>query len=81
MQFGKFVICINHDPIKYVNIFYFIHFDLSPIVYDIQQMVEQLNWLPDPITPAAGMELEKLSFLGPFFSLSVFAEDNVSSKS
>ena len=42
------------------------------------QIVHQSNWLPDPVSPAHGMELEKLSFLGPFFSLSVFAEDNVS---
>ena len=42
------------------------------------QIVEQCNWLPDPLSPAHGMELEKLSFLGPFFALSVFAEDNVS---
>ena len=41
-------------------------------------MVQLENWLPDPLSPAAGMELEKLAFLGPFFSLSVFAEDNVS---
>jgi len=34
------------------------------------------NFLPDSITPACGMELAKLSFLGPFFSLSVFAEDS-----
>lgn len=47
--------------------------------FSLSQLVEQPNWLPDPITPAAGMELEKLSFLGPFFSLSVFAEDSVSS--
>ena len=42
------------------------------------QIVEQPNWLPDPITEAQGMELEKLSYLGPFFALSVFAEDSVS---
>lgn len=29
------------------------------------------------MTAATGMELEKLSFLGPFLSLSVFAEDNM----
>ena len=42
------------------------------------QIVSQSNWLPDSVTPAAGKEVEKLSFLGPFLALSVFAEDNVS---
>ena len=42
-------------------------------------MVQLSNWLPDVFTQAAGMEVAKLSFLGPFFALSVFAEDNVSS--
>lgn len=39
-------------------------------------IVQQSNWLPDSATPGAGKELEKLSFLGPFLALSVFAEDN-----
>jgi hypothetical protein len=43
------------------------------------QMVQLSNWLPDVFTQAAGMEVAKLSYLGPFFALSVFAEDNVSS--
>ncbi|XP_002737351.1 ubiquitin conjugation factor E4 B [Saccoglossus kowalevskii] len=33
-------------------------------------------WLPKPITNAVGRELQRLSFLGSFFSLSVFAEDD-----
>jgi hypothetical protein len=43
------------------------------------QMTQQDNWLPEAMSQATGMELEKLSLLGPFLSLSVFAEDNVSS--
>ncbi|RUS76022.1 hypothetical protein EGW08_016227, partial [Elysia chlorotica] len=39
-------------------------------------MVQQSNWLPDPITQAEGTEIEKLSLLGPFLALSVFAEDD-----
>ncbi|ELT92164.1 hypothetical protein CAPTEDRAFT_182882 [Capitella teleta] len=35
------------------------------------------NFLPSALTSAQGMELQKISFLGPFFSLSVFAEDGV----
>ena len=42
-------------------------------------MTEQTNFLPHPLTDAAGFEIEKMSLLGPFLSLSVFAEDNVSS--
>ncbi|XP_022090328.1 ubiquitin conjugation factor E4 B-like isoform X2 [Acanthaster planci] len=34
------------------------------------------QWLPDPITGALGREVEKVSLLGAFLSLSVFAEDN-----
>ncbi|XP_053378562.1 ubiquitin conjugation factor E4 B-like [Mercenaria mercenaria] len=39
-------------------------------------MVQLSNWLPDVFSQAAGMEVARLSFLGPFFALSVFAEDN-----
>lgn len=35
-------------------------------------------WCPDPLSPGAGREIQRLSFLGAFFSLSVFAEDDVS---
>lgn len=38
--------------------------------------VELVNWIPVTLTKATGMELEKLSWLGPFLGLSVFAEDN-----
>ena len=41
-------------------------------------MTQQSNWLPETKSQAAGMEMEKLSLLGPFLGLSVFAEDNVS---
>ncbi|KAL8587345.1 hypothetical protein ACOMHN_045592 [Nucella lapillus] len=40
-------------------------------------MAKQINWLPDELSQATGAELEKLSLLGPFLGLSVFAEDNV----
>ncbi|XP_075459669.1 ubiquitin conjugation factor E4 B isoform X4 [Ascaphus truei] len=33
-------------------------------------------WLPKPLSPATGRELQRLSYLGAFFSLSVFAEDD-----
>ncbi|KAM4704451.1 ubiquitin conjugation factor E4 B [Rhinophrynus dorsalis] len=33
-------------------------------------------WLPKPLSPASGRELQRLSYLGSFFSLSVFAEDD-----
>ncbi|XP_062871125.1 ubiquitin conjugation factor E4 B isoform X1 [Trichomycterus rosablanca] len=33
-------------------------------------------WCPDALSPAAGREIQRLSFLGTFFSLSVFAEDD-----
>lgn len=39
-------------------------------------MVQQSNWLPDSMSQADGMEVEKLSLLGPFLGLSVFAEDD-----
>ncbi|PVD36627.1 hypothetical protein C0Q70_03613 [Pomacea canaliculata] len=40
-------------------------------------MVQQKNWIPEAMSNASGMEMEKLSLLGPFLGLSVFAEDNV----
>jgi ubiquitin conjugation factor E4 B len=39
-------------------------------------MTQLVNWLPPVVTPSPAAELEKLTFLGPFFSLSVFAEDD-----
>ncbi|XP_068094965.1 ubiquitin conjugation factor E4 B isoform X1 [Hyperolius riggenbachi] len=33
-------------------------------------------WLPKPLSTATGRELQRLSYLGYFFSLSVFAEDD-----
>ena len=41
-------------------------------------MVKLPSWLPKPLSEACGKELESISLLGPFFSLSVFAEDSVS---
>ena len=37
-------------------------------------------WMPSPLSRAEGKEIEKLSLLGPFLSLSVFSEDCVSFK-
>ena len=44
----------------------------------VLQIVQQMNWIPESLTQASGIELEKLSVLGPFLGLSLFAEDNVS---
>lgn len=33
-------------------------------------------WCPDPLSPGTGREIQRLSYLGTFFSLSVFAEDD-----
>ena len=41
-----------------------------------QLLVEMDNWIPEMCTNAPGRELTSLSFLSPFFSLSVFAEDD-----
>lgn len=38
-------------------------------------ITNQVQFLPDIMTPAAGRELTRTSFLGPFLSVSVFAED------
>ncbi|XP_019495321.1 PREDICTED: ubiquitin conjugation factor E4 B isoform X2 [Hipposideros armiger] len=34
-------------------------------------------WLPKSLSPGSGRELQRLSYLGAFFSFSVFAEDDV----
>lgn len=39
-------------------------------------LIQDNLWLPESISRAVGREITKLSFLGPFVSLSVFAEDN-----
>lgn len=35
----------------------------------------QVQFLPDTVTPAAGREVARTSYLGPFLSVSVFAEE------
>lgn len=40
-------------------------------------MVSQPNWLPKDVSNTTGLEIEKLTLLGPFLTLSVFAGDNV----
>lgn len=42
------------------------------------KMVTLPMWIPSPLSRAEGREIEKLSLLGPFLSLSVFSEDCVS---
>lgn len=39
-------------------------------------LVEDKLWIPEAISQAVGREVAKLSFMGPFLSLSAFAEDN-----
>lgn len=34
------------------------------------------NWLPEPVSKAGGREIQRLSFLGPFLQLSVFADED-----
>ncbi|KAJ8320744.1 hypothetical protein KUTeg_002331 [Tegillarca granosa] len=46
------------------------------VLAELCEIKKQSNWLPKSLSQASGMELEKLSFLGPFLGLSVFAEDN-----
>lgn len=38
-------------------------------------LTHQIQFLPDVMTSAVGRELARTSYLGPFFSVSVFAED------
>jgi len=35
-------------------------------------------WCPKPLSPGCGREIQRLSYMGAFLSLSVFAEDDVS---
>lgn len=44
-----------------------------PVCNLITQLV---NWLPHALTPSPATELQKLSFIGPFMSLSAFADDD-----
>ena len=49
------------------------------MIFFYEQMSSLGCWLPLPLSStAAGKEAEQLSFLGAFFSLSVFAEESVS---
>lgn len=51
-----------------------LHFSLARVA----QVASLPLWLPKPLSPGAGRELQRLSYLGAFFSFSVFAEDDVS---
>lgn len=42
------------------------------------QMISLPLWCPKPLSPGSGREIQRLSYLGAFFSLSVYAEDDVS---
>jgi len=44
-----------------------------PVCNLITQLV---NWLPPAITPSPAAELQKITFIGPFLSLSAFADDD-----
>ena len=44
-----------------------------PICNLITQLV---NWLPPAVTPSPAAELQKVTFIGPFLSLSAFADDD-----
>ena len=39
-------------------------------------LVSSPHWLPDPLTPASGVEMVNLSFLGPFLAPTVFPEED-----
>lgn len=41
-------------------------------------IIEQKNWIVEPLTEAVGREFAKLTFLGPFLCTSLFAEDDPS---
>lgn len=41
-------------------------------------IIEQKNWVVEPLTEAVGREFAKLTFLGPFLCTSLFAEDDPS---
>uniref|UniRef100_A0A914VPM0 Uncharacterized protein n=1 Tax=Plectus sambesii TaxID=2011161 RepID=A0A914VPM0_9BILA len=38
-------------------------------------LVNRSDWLPTPVTTAAGRELTRVTFLGPFISLSLLPDD------
>ena len=38
-------------------------------------ITNQIQFLPEVVTPAIGRELARTSFLGPFLSVSIFAEE------
>jgi len=44
-----------------------------PVCNLITQLV---NWLPPAVTPSPAAELQKVTFIGPFLSLSAFADDD-----
>nr|XP_028606996.1 ubiquitin conjugation factor E4 B-like [Podarcis muralis] len=47
-----------------------------PVTLLYPQVVSLPLWLPKSLSPGTGRELQRLSYLGAFFSLSVFAEDD-----
>uniref|UniRef100_A0A8C9FS49 Ubiquitin conjugation factor E4 core domain-containing protein n=1 Tax=Pavo cristatus TaxID=9049 RepID=A0A8C9FS49_PAVCR len=50
--------------------------ELVRTTYQDEEVVSLPLWLPKSLSTGAGRELQRLSYLGAFFSLSVFAEDD-----
>uniref|UniRef100_A0A8C5NH33 Ubiquitin conjugation factor E4 B n=1 Tax=Gouania willdenowi TaxID=441366 RepID=A0A8C5NH33_GOUWI len=64
----------DSDNFKFPLMFNIFH--LSLCVVSFLQITSLPLWCPKPLSPGCGREIQRLSYLGAFFSLSVFAEDD-----
>lgn len=82
MQAAKSVTLADYNEYQTV---YKIMTELCDIKFDNQRPICRLlttlpSWLPAAITKCSAREIERLSILGPFFGMSLFVDDCVSSK-
>ncbi|XP_022173840.1 ubiquitin conjugation factor E4 B [Myzus persicae] len=77
MQTASFVGSTHRKPIEVLNELSSLHLFASKNNLPICTLIVKLpQFMPKPETPSGGRELSYSSYLGPFFSVSLFAEDD-----
>lgn len=76
MQHASLVGNTHRRPIEALEELVEIGFGVNGKIKPVCHLIpKQVQFLPETITPAVGRELARTSFLGPFMSVSIFAED------
>ncbi|XP_015363306.1 PREDICTED: ubiquitin conjugation factor E4 B [Diuraphis noxia] len=77
IQTASFVGSTHRKPIEVLSELSSMHFFGSKNNLPICTLIVKLpQFMPQPVTPSSGRELSYTSYLGPFLSVSLFAEDD-----